>query len=566
MKNNTRIEKYTFTTVGIGILISSSLSLAANYDIQDQQGSIFKNFEQIESPDTESGRLPSFLESLEQGERNKKKSNYLEVLSLIKQNKLEDAENKISALLKESPNEPGFYNLRALLDVLKKDTFAAQKSYEKAIELDPKNILAHLGLAKLALDNGQLDKAKEYANKSLAINDKVIKAYLLLADVAYKQKDNAEVEKVLLTALERAKGNVETEVEVINSLGKFYGVQKQPEKILSISEELVKSYPNNSKALSALAGAQIVNNKKPAAEETLRQIISQEKQDINARLMLARLLSEHPDKDKEVFNLLDEIARISADKPDALVIKTAYLMKLKRNQEALELAATIDKQFPKLVFGKLLKGDVYLAEKKLDKAAEMYQQAYKMQPNDRVLFTLTDIMTAQGKQPDAIKLLNNALEKNNKNVGVHFKLATAYQQQNDNKEAERHYKAMLNEQPDNVLALNNLAFLYFQQNNPQALELAKKAYDKAPESAAILDTYGYILIKQGQHKEGLTILEKAASLAPSVNDIQFHLAEAYSANDNQKKAIEILENIVKAETSFSEKKAAVSLLDKLKPH
>ena len=124
----------------------------------------------------------------------------------------------------------------------------------------------------------------------------------------------------------------------------------------------------------------------------------------------------------------------------------------------------------------------------------------------------------------------------------------------------------LTEQPDNVLALNNLAFLYSQQNDPRALELAKKAYEKAPESAAILDTYGYILIKQGQPKEGLPILEKAASLAPKANDIQFHLAEAYVANDNTQKAIEILEPIVKAEQNFSEKKAAVSLLDKLKAH
>ncbi len=177
---------------------------------------------------------------------------------------------------------------------------------------------------------------------------------------------------------------------------------------------------------------------------------------------------------------------------------------------------------------------------------------------------LADLLNAQGKQTDAIKLLNNALEKNNKNGAIHFKLATVYQQQNDNKQAEAHYNAILTEQPDNVLALNNLAFLYSQQNDPRALELAKKAYEKAPESAAILDTYGYILIKQGQPKEGLPILEKAASLAPKANDIQFHLAEAYVANDNTQKAIEILEPIVKAEQDFSEKKAAVSLLDKLK--
>ena len=279
---------------------------------------------------------------------------------------------------------------------------------------------------------------------------------------------------------------------------------------------------------------------------------------------MARLLSEHPDKEKETLALLDETALIAPDKPEALVFKAAYLIKLKRNSEAMQLADKIDKQFPKLILGKLLKGDVYLADKQLDKAVEQYQLAYKIQPNERVLFTLADLMIAQKKQPEALKLLNDALEKDKKNVGIHFKLATLYQQQNDTKQAEAHYDAMLTEQSDNVLALNNLAFLYFQKNDPRALDLAKRAYEKAPESPAILDTYGYILIKQGQAKEGLPLLEKAATLAPKQNDIQFHLAEAYVANDNTAKAITLLESLVKAEQDFAEKKAAVSLLEKLK--
>lgn len=564
MKNKKLITKHRLNSIAIGLLVSSSGAMAANYDALSQQQGGFSSLDPIAPLTTEQGSSSSALESFQQAEQSNIKANYLEALNLLKENKLEEAKNKISALLKKYPNEPEFYNLQALFESLKKDTPAAQQSYEKAIKLDGKNLLAHLGLAKLALDGGQLDKAKEYANKALVFNDKSINAYLLLADVAYQQKDNAEVEKLLLTAQEKVKGNITAEIEVIQNIGKIYATQKQPEKILTISEDLVKRYPDNSMALSVLAGAQIVNNKKPAAEETLQHIINLDKEDINNRLLLAKLLSEHPDKDKEVLKLLNETIQISPDQPEALVFKTAYLIKLKRNEEAMELANKIDKQFPKLVLGKLLKGDVYLAEKKLDKATEMYQEAYKIQPNDKVLLTLADLLNAQGKLPDAIKLLNNALEKNNKNGSIHFKLATTYQQQNDTQKAEEHYKAILTEQPDNVLALNNLAFLYSQNNNPQALDFAKKAYDKAPESAAILDTYGNILVKQGQAKEGLPILEKAASLAPKENDIQFHLAEAYSANDNNQKALEILEAIVKAEQDFSEKKAAVSLLDKLK--
>jgi putative PEP-CTERM system TPR-repeat lipoprotein len=564
MKNKNIITKHRLNAIAIGLLASSSLVMAANYDMLDRQldnfGSLDKNTPQMDEP----GHASTVLESLRQAELSNKKANYLEVLNLLKQNKLEEAQNKISSLIKKDPNEPEYYNFQALLETLKKDPTAAQQNYDKAIKLDPKNMLAHLGSAKLALENGQLDKAKEHANKAVAINDKAINAYFLLADVAYKQKDTAEVEKVLLLAQEKVKGNIQAEVEVIKNLGKFYALQKQPEKLLSVCEDLDKRYPDNAIALNLLAQAQIVNDKKPLAEQTLLKLINQEKQDVGNRLLLARLLSEHPDKDKETLALLDETALLTPDNPEALVFKTAYLIKLKRNNEALELANKIDKQFPKLVLGKLLKGDVYLAEKELDKAIDMYQQAYKIQPNDRVLFTMADLMIAQKKEPEAIKLLDNALEKNKKNIGIHFKLATIYQQQNDMKQAEAHYNAMLTEQPDNALALNNLAFLYSQQNDPRALEMAKKAYEKAPESAAILDTYGYILLKQGQAKEGLPILEKAAKLAPKANDIQFHLAEAYVANDNSPKAIEILEPIVKAEQDFSEKKAAVSLLDKLK--
>lgn len=563
MKNSTLIIQYTLTAI-ISLLASTSLVMAATYDIQEHQQNSINGLEKIAPLDNEPGSSSSILDSLQQAEIKNKKASYLEVLNLIKQNKLEEAQNKVSALFKQTPNEPEFYNLQALLDTLKKDPSAAQQNYQKAIELDPKNILARLALAKLALENGELDKAKDYANQSLSINDKAINAYLLLADIALKQKNNSEVESVLLTAQEKVKGDIAAEIEVIKSLGKFYAIQKQPEKILSIGEDMVKRYPNNSTALSILAGAQIVNDKKQQAEQTLLQIIDQEKQDTTHRLLLAQLLSEQPNKEKDALKLLDEAAAIDPNNPQAMVFKAAYLIKLQRYPEALKLADTTDTQFPKLTLGKLLKGDVYLAEKKLDKALEVYQKAYQIQPNDKVLFVIVDLMTAQKKTPEAIKLLNKELEKNNKNGAIHFKLATVYQQQNDSKQAETHYKAILAEQPDNVLALNNLAFLYSQKNDPQALELAKKAYEMAPESAAVLDTYGYILIKQGQPKEGLPILEKATSLVPKANDIQYHLAEAYVANDNKQKALEILEAIVKTGQDFSEKKASVSLLEQLK--
>jgi predicted Zn-dependent protease len=197
MKNKTATLQHCLKAIAVGILASNSIVMAANYDLLSPQPNNFNSPDLFAPLNNESENSPSILESFRQTEINNKRENYLEVLDLVKQNKLEEAQNKVSALLKQFPNEPEYYNLQALLETLKKDTTAAQQNYEKAIKLDPKNILAHLGSAQLALENGQLDKAKEYANKALTINDKVITAYLLLADIAYKQKDNTEVENTL---------------------------------------------------------------------------------------------------------------------------------------------------------------------------------------------------------------------------------------------------------------------------------------------------------------------------------------------------------------------------------
>jgi len=558
--------KIQLTAIAIGLLSSSSLVIASTYNPMEHPQNNFSTLEQLNSNVDEQGKSQSILESLQQSEITSKRAHYLEILDLLKQNKLDEAGNKIADFLKKHPDEADYYNLQALLETLKKDLIAAQQNYDKALRLEPQNTLALLGSAKLALDQEQLAKAQDFANKAIAINTKTINAYLMLADIAYKQKNSTEAEKQLLIAKDKASDDIKIEIEVIKGLGKFYGLQKQPEKTLALCEDLVKRYPTNNLALEMLVQAQLFNHQKALAEQSLEKIIALDKQDIGSRLLLARLLSEYPNKDKQTLSLLDEAAKIAPDKPEANVFKTAYLIKHQQYPEALVLAHKIDQQFPNLVLGKLLTGDTYLAQKQYEKAIEQYQLAYKSEANDKILLTISDILIIQKKPADAIKLLNNALEKTPKDLAIHFKLATIYQQQNDSKLAEAHYDAMLNEQSDNVIALNNLAILYAQKDDSKALDLAKRAYDKAPESAAILDTYGHMLIKQNQASEGLKLLEKAASLAPKQNDIQLHLAEAYASNNNKDKAISILEPLVNSELEFSEKKTALVLLETLTSH
>jgi Tfp pilus assembly protein PilF len=75
-----------------------------------------------------------------------------------------------------------------------------------------------------------------------------------------------------------------------------------------------------------------------------------------------------------------------------------------------------------------------------------------------------------------------------------------------------------------------LAWLYFENGNSKARELAEKAYQLAPNSAGILDTYGWILVNEGSVAEGIELLQKAVAAADSsgidVAEIEAHLATA----------------------------------------
>ena len=87
-----------------------------------------------------------------------------------------------------------------------------------------------------------------------------------------------------------------------------------------------------------------------------------------------------------------------------------------------------------------------------------------------------------------------------------------------------HYETAL--LANNIEALNNTAWLYGESNDPRALPLAEKAAQLAPQNAAVLDTYGWLLSRAKQKQAALTALRRAAELAPQSQDIQAHLKEA----------------------------------------
>ena len=115
--------------------------------------------------------------------------------------------------------------------------------------------------------------------------------------------------------------------------------------------------------------------------------------------------------------------------------------------------------------------------------------------------------------------------------------------------------------PQDALALNNLAWLYQQGNDPRALPTAERAYAAAPKVASIADTYGWILVMSKAVDKGLVVLQQAADLAPDNGQIQFHLAYALAEAGQRERAVGILRRATSSSTaSFESRSDAEKLL------
>lgn len=489
------------------------------------------------------------------------KSNYKKVLLLILNKQLQQAKQTVNLLINDHPDQAIYYNLKALLQLIDKDQSAAQQTFRTAIKMNKSNSQAYTALAQIALENKDFSEAEQLANQALKVNPHSANSYKILAKITLQRQGIDATETLLLDALQKMRGYFSAEIIILNELTKVYINKKQPNKLTPLATSLTQRHPGNVSALAYLAGIQLKTKDDSGAEKTLRQIISLQPTNGKFRFLLAKLLAKQGRQEQEVLSLLDKAA-LSIDNP-ALVLsfKAKVLISLKQYAQARAIAEKVDQSYPTLSLGKLLKGDIYFSQKEYAQAVKNYQQAYQIKPTTHNLDAILKALLAQNKYKDALALLNQELAKHKNNILIQLRLATLHQSATEYTLAANQYQSILAIQPDNLVALNNLAWIYNEQNNPKSLDLAKQAYTIAPNQGAIADTYGYILLNNGHTSDSITVLIKAAELNPDATDTQLHLAQALIADQQLQKAKVILQALINKDAK--EKPAAIKLMQQL---
>ncbi len=143
-----------------------------------------------------------------------------------------------------------------------------------------------------------------------------------------------------------------------------------------------------------------------------------------------------------------------------------------------------------------------------------------------ILAARADIYGQAGHAELALGLLQEALVQYPYSVDLRYALATAYERSGQVDAALAELQELLKARPDDPGAMNALGYTLADHGRHlhRARALIEQAYAAAPKSAAIRDSLGWVLYREGRAAEALPLLSGAFADEPG-GDIGAHLGE-----------------------------------------
>jgi Flp pilus assembly protein TadD len=147
-----------------------------------------------------------------------------------------------------------------------------------------------------------------------------------------------------------------------------------------------------------------------------------------------------------------------------------------------------------------------------------------------------------------VECYHKARDLNPSDPVPHVQLALLMEATGRSQEARPIYEQVLKLQPDNPIALNNLAFLLVESGTDldQALTYAQRAKQKLPNDPNVADTLGWIYIKKNLSDNAIQIFEDLIGKHPGNPVYRYHLAMALFQKGDKPRARKELQTALKS--------------------
>ena len=475
-------------------------------------------------------------------------------LTYLERKQYDKALEAIAAMEKKMPASPVPHGLRGDAYLGKGDRARARASFERAVSLDAGFFPAADRLASLDLQDKQPARAAQRFKTVLAHNKNDLQAMLALAQLAAILRDTRES----VAWLEKAARAHPTAIRPRQLLVTYLIGAKQPQKALAYAREAADANPEAADALDLLGVAQEAAGERANAMSTYTRLTEKYPQRAEAWYRLAMLQSEAEQRSAARSSLMKALAADPNHMPafDALLEVEAKAGNLNR---ALELARGLQAKQPRNAHGWVREGDLLSGAGRYAEAIRAYDKAGAIAMTTPLAIKTHRALAQLGKTEAADAGLREWLRAHPADFPALSYLAQTQMHSGKTSEAIQTYEAVLKLAPRDVPALNNLAVLYQQRNDPRALALAKRAYETGGKHPAIADTYGWALVNNGQAARGLPLLKEAVAAAPQEPSVRYHHAVALSKLGRRDAAAKELQHALGLRGNFPEREAAQAL-------
>jgi tetratricopeptide (TPR) repeat protein len=321
------------------------------------------------------------------------------------------------------------------------------------------------------------------------------------------------------------------------------------------------AYKPTDKALLLLKARAEAARSPVLAVQTLKGLHELDPNDVDAAVLLANtyIRAGEPEKAKVLLTKQLTTCDISNRRRCEIALAVALYKNGNKGKAEKDLDSLLESEpndpSPLLAHVQLLRDD-----RLWNRLHQKVVDWYKKHPADSrtPVSVARDLITVEDSQAKkaAEDVLRTVLEDNSDCVEAMSALAILLEITGRSAESAELYRRLLELEPDNLIAINNLAWIMceVQGRHQQSLELAQRGLKMAPNYVDLIDTRGVVYYRLGEFDKAIqdfsTCIELYPSTTPAAIATRFHAARTLVELGQKDSAIEHLTQALDLESQI----------------
>jgi tetratricopeptide (TPR) repeat protein len=357
-----------------------------------------------------------------------------QVATLIRDNRLAQAEQELTRILKLTPNLPAALNLMGSVRAKQGRLVEAESLFLRAVENDKSYTGARMNLVYLYLLKRAPDKAIVQLNEVVALDPANLDARVMLGDAYLATNDLAKAEENYLAALDnkldnagalfglaqisRSKGETRETMIYLNRVGTLLADSKSTEFLYKFAleamrvgmfdeaksalERSVELKPKEPPYLLALGIAWLRKGDVFEAEKLFRRLLELQPNNAQGQLHLGYVLLNQK-KYAEARTWLEKSARSGAAIPEVFYYLGLVAQEQNDDAGAILLFEKAVRQLPNYAHARIALGSSYMKQKNYVRARQELETAVKLDPDEPTAHYNLALLYARIKEPERAK-------------------------------------------------------------------------------------------------------------------------------------------------------------------